>query len=93
VGQGYLLERRSAAFVEEQVDKSWYRRAEGADDAACHSEKRDGAPRIPSGASQTNQIAGERKNPKTYRKDIGWRTELSSLPGRSATDFRNEKPD
>jgi hypothetical protein len=38
VGQSNFLERRCAAFVEEQVDKSWYRRAESADKATDHGE-------------------------------------------------------
>ena len=69
VGQSDFLHRRSAALVEEQIDKSRYRRAEGADKATDHAEKRDGRPRVPRGAGQTNQIAGKRENPKTDRKD------------------------
>ena len=58
-----------AALVVEEVDKSWYCRAEGANEAAYHAVKRDGGPRVSRGASQTNQIAGQGKNPKTDRKD------------------------
>jgi len=58
-----------APLIEEQVNESWYRRAEGADEAAHHAEKRDGGPRISRGARETNQIADQGKNPKADRKD------------------------
>ena len=58
VGQGDCLHWRSAPLIEEQVDKSRYRRAESADQTADHAEKRDGRPCVSRDASQTNQIAG-----------------------------------